>query len=70
MEIQHSFNQNDFINEGIVKGIIIKKTIKENYIVFKILTKYNSSNINLSGILLKDNKEMTAGFNTGNFVEN
>lgn len=25
MEIQHSFNQNDFINEGIVKGIIIKK---------------------------------------------
>ena len=29
MEIQHSFNQNDFINEGIVKGIIIKKTIKE-----------------------------------------
>ena len=47
MEIQHSFNQNDFINEGIVKGIIIKKTIKENYVVFKILTKYNSSNINL-----------------------
>ena len=69
MEIQHSFNQNDFINEGIIKGIIIKKTIKENYVVFKILTKYNSSNINLSGILLKDNKEMAAGFNTGNFVE-
>lgn len=69
MEIQHAFSQNDFVNEGFINGIIIKKTIKENYVVFRILTKYDSLNINLSGLLLKENKEISAGLNIGNFVE-
>lgn len=35
MEIQHSFNQNDFINEGIIKGIIIKKQLKKTMLFLK-----------------------------------
>ena len=69
MGIQHTFSQNDFVNEGFINGIIIKKTIKENYVVFRILTKYDSLNINLSGLLLKEYKEIAAGFNIGDFVE-